>query len=360
MNDYLDQRISPWAQLGATMGILAESGPWPGYESGLSEEEYLSFLQIIETHYQYNGWFTQENIRKALWAWNKALTAENLKTWLSAYELKDFSNDPKNVGLICAGNIPLVGFHDVLSVLISGHKAIIKLSSDDNRLIPALLNILCVFEPAYKERFELMPRKLEGHDAVIATGSNNTARYFNYYFRDVPHIIRKSRTSIAVLDGTETKAELTELGHDIFDYFGLGCRNVSKIYVPQGYDINRFFEAIYDFHPIVNHNKYANNYDYNKAVWLLNCENLLDNGFILLKEEKRIASPTGSLYFEHYADRESITRLLNEHEHELQCVIGKGFIEFGESQAPHLWDYADGVDTMSFLSELHKKQSIIG
>jgi len=256
------------------------------------------------------------------------------------------------IGIICAGNIPMVGFHDVLSVIISGHKALIKLSSDDNKLIPALLQLAEKFDPSLKGCYQIIPQKLEGFDAVIATGSTNTSRYFHYYFKDIPHIIRKGRTSVAVLTGNESTEELLGLGNDIFDYFGLGCRSISKIYIPENYKLDTFFEAIFPFNDVINHNKYANNYDYNKAVWLLNKEQLLDNGFVLLKEEQEIASPTASLFYQRYAERDKLNSLLAEKSENLQCIVGEGYIPFGQTQCPMLWDYADNIDTMKFLSSL--------
>ena len=350
----MKERISAFTQLGSIMGMLARDSEWPGFAGGLAKDEFDSFGRIMDTHIHTNGWFTAANIRRALHSWSVALTSENIENWLGSYP---DSTDAKsrNVGIICAGNIPLVGFHDVLSVLITGNRALIKLSSSDNKLIPAILQILIKLDPTLENSFEFVEQKLEGYDAVIATGSNNTSRYFSYYFRDVPHIIRKSRTSVAILEGNESDAELALLGQDIFDYYGLGCRNVSKIYLPHGYNLDVFFNAIYPFHDIVNHNKYANNYDYNKAVWLLNQENLLDNGFILLKEENRIASPTASLYYEYYTDKNELMEKLDGVKSELQCIVGHGNIPFGGAQSPMLWDYADGVDTIQFLVSLHKQ-----
>ncbi len=345
-----ERQIATFSQLGQLIGHFAQGNPWPGFSSGLVQEEYEGFRQLMATHYQSNGWFTEVNIKKSLAAWSEALSQANLEKWLSSYPER--KGEPKNIGIICAGNIPLVAFHDVLSVLLSGHNALIKLSSDDNKLIPALLQLAEKFDPAIKGRYQIVPQKMTGFDAVIATGSSNTARYFHYYFKDIPHIIRKGRTSVAILTGDETEAELSGLGNDIFDYFGLGCRSVSKIYIPENYNLDKFFNAIYPFNEIVNHNKYANNYDYNKAVWLLNRENLLDNGFILLKEEKSLASPTASMYYERYSGLNEVTDFLQTKAEAIQCIVGKGNIPFGQTQCPMLWDYADNVDTMLFLSKL--------
>lgn len=345
-----ERLIGTFAQLGKLMGHLAAGEPWPGYDCGLAQTEFQDFEQLIATHFHSNGWFTPANIRKALGAWSTALSPENLQQWLKNYP--EVSGTSRHVGIICAGNIPMVGFHDVLSVILAGHNALIKLSSDDNKLIPSLLLCAEKWAPELKQQYRIIPQKLSGFDAVIATGSNNTARYFHYYFKDIPHIIRKGRTSLAILSGHETDEQLTALGNDIFDYFGLGCRSVSKIYIPENFDLNRFFGAIYPFNEVVNHNKYANNYDYNKAVWLLNKEQLLDNGFILLKEDKSLASPTGSLYYERYADIQTLNAQLQQQAEQIQCIVAEDKVPFGQSQHPALWDYADNVDTMQFLVTL--------
>jgi hypothetical protein len=260
--------------------------------------------------------------------------------------------------LILAGNIPLVGFHDVLSVLASGHHALIKSSTQDARLIKKVLERLIAIEPAFEGSFTFVER-LENFDAVIATGSNNTSRYFEYYFGKVPHIIRKNRNSVAVLTGDETTEQLYLLGHDIFDYFGLGCRNVSKLFVPKGYDLIKFFEAIEPYNSIINHHKYNNNYDYNKSIYLVNRDTHLDNSFLLLKEDKSFTSPLAVLFFEYYEDIESLEELLKQENAHIQCIVselplntGNQVVTFGQSQHPQLWDYADGVDTMDFLTKL--------
>ena len=351
MNLNLQQRKSAIVQLGATLESLANDRSWPGFGCGLTRDEYEELSNIVDRHYITNGWFTRENVIKAFNSWALALEAKNMDAWIGRYAMVEEASNAKIIGIICAGNIPLVGLHDLISVLIAGHSAKIKLSSSDNQLIPAISKILITLEPGFSDRISFT-EKLVGYDAVIATGSNNSSRYFEYYFSKVPHIIRKSRTSIAVLDGKENRSELESLGKDIFDYFGLGCRNISKIFVPRDYNLNNFFEAIYSYNPIINHNKYANNYDYNKAVWLLNQENLLDNGFILLKEDSRLASPTASLFFEYYDDVEKVKQRLEADSNEIQCLVGHGFLDFGTAQNPMLWDYADGVDTLEFLLKI--------
>ncbi|MES2574962.1 MAG: acyl-CoA reductase [Bacteroidota bacterium] len=311
-------------------------------------ENFKNLIQLSQSH---NGWYTPENVYFSIQSWANALTEKNLEKWLSAYNLE--SNKPKNVGLILAGNIPLVGFHDFLSVLISGNSVLIKTSSNDQHLLPFLAKYLITVEPDLKDKITFVEGKLENFDAVIATGSNNTARYFDYYFKDKPSIIRKNRNSIAVLNGEETKEQLIALGEDIFRYFGLGCRNVSKLFVPKGYSFNAFFEAIFEYQDIIHYEKYANNYDYNKAVFLMSNFKLLDNGFLTIKEDSSYASPISSVFYEFYENIEDLQIRLESEINQIQCITSnnlvKNSINFGETQKPNLWDYADNVDTISFL-----------
>jgi hypothetical protein len=313
-------------------------------------------LAIIETEKQHNAWFTPENVLKAIKSIGAMLNKADLTTWLDKYEIHN--GQPRKVGLILAGNIPLVGFHDVLSVLITGNFALIKASSQDARLIKYVLELLSMIDPIFTERYQFTER-LEHFDAVIATGSNNTSRYFEYYFGKVPNIIRKNRSSVAVLTGQETTEQLFSLGRDIFDYFGLGCRNVSKLLVPKSYNFNHFFESIEVYNDIINHHKYNNNYFYNKSIYLVNSDKHLDNNFLLLKEDTRLASPLAVMYFEYYDDPHAVESKLNSEAEQIQCVVSAAplniksqVVDFGESQQPKLWDYADGVDTMAFLSAL--------
>ena len=298
-----------------------------------------------------NGWFTKENVLYALKSWGNLLTENNLTTWLNEYDLSQ--NRPKKVALIMAGNIPLVGFHDFLSVLITGNKALIKLSSNDNVLISFIKDYLISIEPLFKDLIVFSDEKLEGFDAVIATGSNNTARYFEYYFGKGPNIIRKNRNSIAVLTGKESAEQLKALGEDIFRYYGLGCRSVSKVFVPRGYDFDAFFKSMYAYHPIVEQNKYVNNYDYNKAVYLMSEFKILDNGFLILKEDESYASPIASLFYEGYDDFSDLKKHLENDKDQLQCIVGDGIfdgeIPFGKTQKLSLSDYADNIDTVDFL-----------
>ncbi len=318
----------------------------------VSESEWhKTFTEVISLAKHHNGWFTEENIHFALKGWGELLTEEKLSAWLSNYDLHD--NQPKTVAIIMAGNIPLVGFHDFLSVLITGNTVLGKLSSNDKALLPLIAKYLIEIEPSLKDKIVFTEEKLENFDAVIATGSNNTARYFEHYFSKGPNIIRRNRNSVAVLTGNETSEELTALGEDIFRYYGLGCRSVSKLFVPEGYDFDAFFKAIYDFNPILKQAKYANNYDYNKAVYLMSEFKILENGFLMLKEDESYASPIASVFYETYNSAEELKEKLKIEAEKIQCIVAKGFLEkeipFGETQRPELNDYADGVDTVDFL-----------
>lgn len=302
-----------------------------------------------------NSWFTQHNLTFARNTWATTLSEANIKRWLSAYELSEPQN-VKKILLIMAGNIPLVGFHDLLCVWVSGHKALVKLSSEDKLLLPFIVEQLRDLIPEWAEAVTFSDEKVTDFDAVIATGSNNTARYFEYYFGKKSHIIRKNRNSVAVLTGKETQEELTALGKDIFQYYGLGCRSISKLFVPENYSFDAFFQAIYAYRDIINEQKYANNYDYNKAVYLMSLYKLLENGFLILKEDKSYASPIATLFYEYYTDTEVLKKQLITDTEQIQCVVAKGLlpdeIAFGKTQIPQLWEYADNVNTLKFLSNL--------
>ncbi len=314
-----------------------------------------AFKNVAQSAQHHNAWFTEAEVNKALLSLSKMLNTQDLDTW---FEQININPSTKKVGLILAGNIPLVGFHDVLCVLATGNIALIKMSSADDKLLPALLKQLVAFEPELATHINYVER-LKDFDAIIATGSNNTSRYFDYYFGKVPNIIRKNRNSIAVLSGEETTTDLENLGHDIFDYFGLGCRNVSKVYVPENYDMKNFFEPIEQYQKIIDHFKYNNNYDYNKSIYLVNGVKHLDNGFILVKEDENFGSPLAVLFYEEYNTIEQIEAKLNEQDEQIQCVvsnlplkINKEKVGFGDSQNPKLWDYADNVNTIDFLQSL--------
>ena len=313
------------------------------------------FNDIFDKAEQQNSWFTRANVTFAFKSWSEALSENNVQQWLSQYQLPQ-TTSPKKILIIMAGNLPLVGFHDLLCVLVAGHKAIVKLSSDDGVLLPYLIKQMKAFAPEWAEAVAFTDDKVTEYDAVIATGSDNTARYFEYYFGKKPHIIRKTRHSVAVLTGEETPEELQDLGKDIFLYYGLGCRSVSKLFVPQGYDFDLLFQAIYPYKDIIEEQKYANNYDYNKAVYLMSLYKLLENGFLLLKEDEHYGSPIATLFYEYYTNKEALKKKLATDREKIQCIVGHNFIDgeipFGQTQTPKLWDYADGVNTLTFLLNL--------
>ena len=313
-----------------------------------------ALVELIDLSQSHNGWYTKENVIFSLQSWGEALTKENLDQWLSNYDFSAVSS--KKIGLILAGNIPLVGFHDFVSVIISGHQAVVKTSSNDQKLLPFLANYLISIEPKLESYITFTEGKLEGFEAVIATGSNNTARFFDYYFKDKPSIIRKSRNSVAVLDGKESKEQMIALGEDIFRYFGLGCRNVSKLFIPRGYNFDAFFGGIFPYQDVIKYEKYANNYDYNKAVFLMSNFELLDNEFLTIKEDLSYASPISSVFYEYYDDFKKLKEKLDIEKDQIQCIVSnnliKNSISFGQTQKPKLWDYADNVDTISFLLKL--------
>ena len=316
-----------------------------------NEEYFDAFADLILLSQSHNGWFTPEQVHHSIASWTEALTEENLNKWLANYTITEESN--KNIGIILAGNIPLVGFHDFLSVLITGNNVLVKTSSNDQHLIKFLAKYLISVDSRLQNKITFVEGKLEGFDAIIATGSNNTSRYFEYYFKSKPSIIRKNRNSVAILNGKETPEDLAALGEDIFRYFGLGCRNVSKMFVPKGYEFKAFFEAIYEYKDVIFYERYANNYDYNKAVFLMSLYKLLDNEFLTLKEDTSYSSPISSVFYEYYENIEDLKTRLEKDAPQIQCVVSNNLIEnsiaFGQTQKPKLWDYADNIDTLDFL-----------
>ena len=301
-----------------------------------------------------NSWFDEQNVINALNGIIYLLDKQNLEDWLFVYDLEKIS--VKKVGVVMAGNIPMVGFHDFLSVLITGHNLYAKLSSDDTFLMKLLAEELIRIEPRFAPRINLV-EKLNEVDAIIATGSDNTARYFEYYFAKKPHIIRKNRTSIGILTGKENTDELKALGQDIVQYYGLGCRNVSKVWVPEGYQFDDFFRAVESFSTILDHHKYRNNYDYNKSILLVNRVPHFDNGFMLVTESEQLVSPISVLYYQTYADLNNLKEQLAAVQDKIQCLVSaeswhENSLTFGQAQCPAVWDYADGVDTIDFLAKL--------
>ncbi|UFH35288.1 acyl-CoA reductase [Flavobacterium acetivorans] len=347
----LETKKSVFVELGKFLSQFSENNSIKRPDVLQNDLFFEDFIQLINLSQSHNGWYTPEQVYFSIQSWATALTEENLNQWLAAYDLEKIQ--PKNIALILAGNIPLVGFHDFLSVLITGHNVMVKTSSNDQHLLPFLAKYIIAITPELAGKITFVEGKLENFDAVIATGSNNTARYFEYYFKEKPSIIRKSRNSVAVLNGKETKEQLVALGEDIFRYFGLGCRNVSKLFVPKGYSFDAFFEAIFEYQDVIHYEKYANNYDYNKAVFLMSNFKLLDNGFLTIKEDKSHASPISSVFYEFYENIEDIQNRLQTEKEQIQCIVSAGLIDnsvdFGQTQNPKLWDYADNIDTISFL-----------
>jgi hypothetical protein len=284
------------------------------------------------------------------------LADASVTDWISKYDIP--GNEPKRIGVLLAGNLPLVGFHDFLCVLLSGNTFVGKLSSKDDRLLPMVADILLEIEPGLAQRIEFTDGTLANIDAIIATGSDNTSRHIEYYFGKYPNIIRRNRNAIAVLDGSETEEELVGLGHDIFDYFGLGCRSVSKIYIPEAYDLDLVFKGLFPYKDVLTNKKYGNNYDYYKAIYLMGQTELIENGFILLKEDQSIASPVAVLHYEYYKDSDELAKVLLANESKIQCVVAKNNISdlrvvpFGHAQSPAIDDYADGIDMLEFLIKL--------
>jgi hypothetical protein len=340
--------IKVFSQLGEVLRNVGNE-KWPGNKIGLTEKEFTDFQFVIQRQAVLNPWFAHQNVIKACNEWGNLLTQENLTNFCAPYT---FAKHKNKIGVIMAGNIPLVGFHDFLCVLISGHHAVCKLSSDDNTLLPAIASLLSLFEPRIADRISFPAGSILPVDAVIATGSNNSMLHFEQYFKQYPHIFRNNRTSIAVLTGKESNEEIELLGNDIFDYFGRGCRNVTHLLLPNGYDFAQFFGNIIHKGECIHHNKYANNYDYNRATFLLNMIPVLDNHFVLLRETDDIHSPLAVLHYHYYSTESDIVEYIERNKSSIQAVVGAGYIPFGGAQTPALTDFADQLNTMEFLSNL--------
>ncbi len=346
----IDSRIQAFVKLGSFLREFV-TDVVEGTGSGSKNPWHERMNTCLEQAGLQNAWFTKSNTLFALNAWGELLKESSIKNWLSYYELGRSKHN--KVAIISAGNVPLVGFHDLLCVLITGNRAIVKCSSKDRILLPTLVEYLTDVEPVMADQCEFTEGVLEEFDAVIATGSNNTARYFEYYFRSKPHIIRKNRNSVGVLTGGESLEKLELLAEDIFRYYGLGCRSVSKIFVPAGYNFDQLFKALFKYKTVMDLQRYMNNYDYNKAVFLMSDFEILENGFIILKEDKNYASPIATLYYEFYDSKEDLLDKLNVERDQIQCIVAEGLlaeeVKFGQSQSPALDDYADGIDTVEFL-----------
>jgi hypothetical protein len=334
----LEDRIAAFEKLGKYIGAIDEG----------------AFTEIADKARQQNSWFTEDSIRQSFQGLTTYLSKDALNQWVSQYTVSDQTSTNK-VAVVMAGNVPLVGFHDFLAVLISGHHVMIKMSSKDSILLPFLSKKLAEFDPRFDALITYAER-LADFDAVIATGSDNSSRYFQYYFGKYPHIIRKNRTSCAVLSGKESHEEIASLAKDVFTYFGLGCRNVSKIFIPRKFDLTKLLDGWKGYTHVMNHHKYHNNYDYQKSILLINRLPFLDSGFVMLQENERLVSPISVVYYESYGDEGELALKLTEHRDKIQCVVGKtipGSVPFGQAQYPHLWDYADQIDTMKFLTALN-------
>lgn len=351
-------RIKAFTELGKFLKTIDYDGDSTIAEKNNFKKERKKFKDLIDNIYLTNAWFTKENVRTAISAIAKNLTAKNLNLWLNDFVVnKQNSKSIKTIGVVLAGNIPLVGFHDFLCILLSGHKFLGKLSTNDNKLLPSIAEILIKIEPEFKNYIAFTENKLTDFDAIIATGSNNSSRYFDYYFGKYPHIIRKNRNSVAILQGNETMNELKELSNDIFLYFGLGCRNVSKIFVPINYSFDKLFKASEKFNYLIHNSKYYNNYLYNKSILLINKHPHFDTGFFILKEDSSISSPVSVINYEYYLDVNGLKSNIKLNRDKIQCVVTNSedfdnSVRLGKSQFPELWDYADEVNTLTFLNNL--------
>ncbi|MBI5856900.1 MAG: acyl-CoA reductase [Sphingobacteriales bacterium] len=330
----LQQRIDLLSRLGEY--ILSDSDKWKQAKEKAEHE---------------NAWFIPEFTELAVHnIGQRFLQKEALANWVAGYKIPGTNTSPKTIGIVMAGNIPLVGFHDLLCVFVCGHKAVIKPSSKDRVLIMHLAEKMTGWDPEIADSIQFSDM-LKGCDAYIATGSNNSSRYFEYYFGKYPHIIRRNRTSVAILTGNETKEEVEKLADDVYRFFGLGCRNVTKIYVPRGYDFVPLLETFNKYAYLADHHRYKSNYDYNLALHILNKKYYMTNGSILLIEDKSLFSPISQLNYEFYSDRAALESSLRSNQ-ELQCIAGSESVPFGMAQCPAINDYADGMDTLSFLLNL--------
>ncbi|NOX86839.1 MAG: acyl-CoA reductase [Chlorobi bacterium] len=354
----LEKRTEAFARLGRVLDTVVNDENIDADILSVSDEGIRFLSKLIEDSHHYNGWFVMENVEYMFNSIVRMLRKTNLEKWLSPYRYELEEKEKTNtVGVVMAGNLPLVGFHDFLSVLITGNRIVARLSGDDNKLLPAVTGLLFDIEPGFRDLVEFTETRLENFDAIIATGSDNTSRYFEYYFGKYPNIIRRNRNGVAVLTGNETESDMEKLSEDIFLYFGLGCRNVSKLFVPEGYDFDNLLEVLGRNKKIIENHKYFNNYEYNKAIYLVNRTPHFDSGNLLLTEDFRFASPVSVVYYEYYKDLNSVIETLKENREKIQCVVSgsenlENTVPFGKSQQPELWDYADGVDTLKFLLSL--------
>ncbi len=346
-----DDRIDSFIRLGRWL---------KAFSSTPENVKYAELYYIVKKAAIANPWFTISNILMSFKALGEMLESEKVLRWMTPYRDRlDPSHQPRVVGLVMAGNIPAVGFHDLLCVLAAGDTVKVKLSSSDQLLIPSITRCLTELEPAWNNRIEYVTETLSGFDAVIATGNDNTARYFEYYFGKYPHIIRKNRNSIAVLTGNETSHQLKELAGDILHYFGLGCRSVSKLFLPKTFDKQRIINELIPFSNYLDHHKFANNHQYRKTILTMNNVPHTDAGPLLWVEDRTIASPIGVIHYEFYDDLSVLANRLEQEKDQIQCIVGESTlpfttVSFGKAQSPELWDYADQIDTMDFLLSINE------
>ncbi|MGM0464793.1 MAG: acyl-CoA reductase [Bacteroidota bacterium] len=339
----LQQRTDAFAALGQVMEDAASASP--------SSPEAVSLRKVMDRQQANNKWFTPDNVIRSAEAIAAMLRKDSLESWMQAYDLKE-AQPEKLIAVIMAGNIPLVGFHDFLCVLITGNKILARTSSKDGELIRAVAGILTGINPDYSDHIKFSEKIQDDYDAVIATGSDNTSRYFEYYFGHKPHIFRKNRNSIAIIGRETTGQDIEALGTDIFSYFGLGCRNVSKIYFEQGVDINKAIKRWSAWSDIIKHTPYANNYLYNKSLFLVNKKAFLDNGYSLLVKDEGFSSPVSVIYYDTFSSREQLADELALKTEKIQCMVSENDISFGQTQYPLPYEYADNKDTIKFLTSL--------
>jgi hypothetical protein len=339
----LTDRIKPFIILGEIMAEAVSDKPSSGRAVFLREK--------MDSLVKWNRWFTPGNVKMAVKAISGALTAEKIERWLEPYDLSR-EHPPLTVGVIMAGNIPLVGFHDFITVLLSGNRLKVKISSRDPELMAAVIYLVTETEPRYKPLIEITDQHPEGTDAIIATGSDNSSRYFEYHTGNTPHLFRKNRSSLAIIDNDIKDAELALLGDDIFSFFGLGCRNVSSLLIHADFDTARLAEAWQGYSHLADHAGWHNNYLYEKACSIAGRQDFTDGKFYILRESGGITSPLGVIHYERFRHSSVPRQIIERDRDKIQTVIGKGFTPFGRAQYPELWDYADNIDTLQFLSEI--------
>ena len=340
----MQQRINAFSELGLILKDAASDSP--------SSTEAISLRHLMDNQEKHNRWFTPDNVNMSVRAIANMLEKDKLEAWLKPYAISDDPVIMKTIAVIMAGNIPLVGFHDFMSVLISGNILLARTSKKDNKLIVKLADILTGIDHGAGERIRFTDKISGNYDAVIATGSNNTSRYFEYYFGQKHHIFRKNRNSVAIIDRNITNEDLGKLGNDIYSYFGLGCRNVSKLYIEESINPEEIFSAWSDWSHLLNHRPYLNNYLYNRSLFRLNKQHFLDNGFMLFKQETVLSSPVAVTYFEFFSDREQLANKLRMQSGMIQCIVSEKDTVFGHTQYPEPDEYADNMDTLEFINSL--------